>query len=124
MCIPFSPPFDFEFKITGAKKCPDSKTGNETGNNKVDGNDCVCDTAAIIASANSNEVTPDTSAQDSSTINTTLHSNEKISETKTEGEDDTWFAIFLTGFLGGFAALLTPCVFPMIPMPVSFFTKQ
>nr|WP_255297415.1 cytochrome c biogenesis protein CcdA [Anaerophaga thermohalophila] len=27
-------------------------------------------------------------------------------------------------FLGGFAALLTPCVFPMIPMTVSFFTKQ
>jgi thiol:disulfide interchange protein len=35
----------------------------------------------------------------------------------------TW-AIFLAGFLGGFAALLTPCVFPMIPMNVSFFTKQ
>ncbi len=32
--------------------------------------------------------------------------------------------IFVTGFLGGLAALLTPCVFPMIPMTVSFFTKQ
>jgi thiol:disulfide interchange protein DsbD len=32
--------------------------------------------------------------------------------------------IFLLSFLGGFAALLTPCVFPMIPMTVSFFTKQ
>ena len=27
-------------------------------------------------------------------------------------------------FLSGFAALLTPCVFPMIPMTVSYFTKQ
>jgi thiol:disulfide interchange protein DsbD len=34
------------------------------------------------------------------------------------------WTIFFLAFLGGFAALLTPCVFPMIPMTVSFFTKQ
>ncbi|MEN2402275.1 cytochrome c biogenesis protein CcdA [Flavobacterium sp. MC2016-06] len=34
------------------------------------------------------------------------------------------WSIFFFAFLGGFAALLTPCVFPMIPMTVSFFTKQ
>jgi len=34
------------------------------------------------------------------------------------------FSIFFIAFLSGFAALLTPCVFPMIPMTVSFFTKQ
>lgn len=33
-------------------------------------------------------------------------------------------AIFLLGFLGGLIALLTPCVFPMIPVTVSFFTKR
>lgn len=32
--------------------------------------------------------------------------------------------VFLLGFLGGFIALLTPCVFPMIPLTVSFFTKS
>ncbi len=32
--------------------------------------------------------------------------------------------IFGLGFLGGLIALLTPCVFPMIPLTVSFFTKQ
>ncbi|MDO9275584.1 MAG: cytochrome c biogenesis protein CcdA, partial [Lutibacter sp.] len=32
--------------------------------------------------------------------------------------------IFIIAFFSGFAALLTPCVFPMIPMTVSFFTKQ
>ena len=32
--------------------------------------------------------------------------------------------IFFLSFISGFAALLTPCVFPMIPMTVSFFTKQ
>lgn len=34
------------------------------------------------------------------------------------------FMIFILAFFSGFAALLTPCVFPMIPMTVSFFTKQ
>jgi len=34
------------------------------------------------------------------------------------------WGIFFIAFLSGFAALLTPCVFPMIPMTVSFFTKQ
>jgi len=33
-------------------------------------------------------------------------------------------SIFLLGFLGGFIALLTPCVFPMIPVTVTFFTKR
>ncbi len=34
-----------------------------------------------------------------------------------------YFSIFLWGFIGGLLALLTPCVFPMIPLTVSFFTK-
>lgn len=42
-----------------------------------------------------------------------------------ENESDTGLlTLFILSFLGGLAALLTPCVFPMIPMTVSFFTKQ
>ena len=44
------------------------------------------------------------------------------------GDDDTadksLFTIFLLGFLGGLIALITPCVFPLIPLTVSFFTKK
>lgn len=44
------------------------------------------------------------------------------------GDDDTadksLFSIFLLGFLGGLIALITPCVFPLIPLTVSFFTKK
>ncbi len=35
-----------------------------------------------------------------------------------------WWKIFLLGFLGGLVALLTPCVWPIIPMTVSFFLKR
>ncbi|MGB7841652.1 MAG: cytochrome c biogenesis protein CcdA, partial [Salinimicrobium sp.] len=38
-------------------------------------------------------------------------------------EDVGYFNLFLLGFIGGLIALLTPCVFPMIPLTVSFFTK-
>lgn len=41
-----------------------------------------------------------------------------------ETEGKSMWSVILLSFLGGFAALLTPCVFPMIPMTVSFFTKQ
>ncbi|MGB1295944.1 MAG: cytochrome c biogenesis protein CcdA [Flavobacteriales bacterium] len=43
---------------------------------------------------------------------------------KEENTNVGFLSIFLLAFLSGFAALLTPCVFPMIPMTVSFFTKQ
>ena len=39
-------------------------------------------------------------------------------------EDMSWIYIFVTGFLGGLLALLTPCVWPIIPMTVSFFLKR
>ena len=49
-----------------------------------------------------------------------LKNKELIGETQKESN---WM-VFILGFLGGFIALLTPCVFPMIPLTVSFFTKQ
>jgi len=56
--------------------------------------------------------------EDSAIDNSSVNKSEKKSETK-----GLW-AIFFIAFLSGFAALLTPCVFPMIPLTVSFFTKQ
>lgn len=52
-----------------------------------------------------------------------------IDELHTFGDDTTpkdmsWIYIFVTGFLGGLLALLTPCVWPIIPMTVSFFLKR
>lgn len=42
---------------------------------------------------------------------------------RAEKESSLWW-IFVLGFIGGLVALLTPCVFPMIPLTVSFFTKS
>ena len=53
-----------------------------------------------------------------------------IDELASFGEDasnaanQSWWKIFLLGFLGGLVALLTPCVWPIIPMTVSFFLKR
>ncbi len=41
-----------------------------------------------------------------------------------ESGSNSLLTTFLLGFLGGLVALLTPCVFPMIPLTVSFFTKK
>ncbi|MBL3658620.1 thioredoxin family protein [Fulvivirga sp. 2943] len=39
-------------------------------------------------------------------------------------EDNSLWAIFVAGFLGGLAAIFMPCIFPMLPLTVSYFTKQ
>jgi len=43
---------------------------------------------------------------------------------QTEETNDSYWGLFFLAFLSGLAALLTPCVFPMIPMTVSFFMKE
>lgn len=51
-----------------------------------------------------------------------------IDQLNTFGEENasnqSWLYIFIAGFLGGFVALFTPCVWPIIPMTVSFFLKR
>ena len=56
-------------------------------------------------------------------IEVVLPAAEKVSLLTSSKKKGMW-SIFLIAFLSGFVALLTPCVFPMIPMTVSFFTKQ
>ena len=48
----------------------------------------------------------------------------EVQQTKSKEADKSIWSIFFLSFLGGLAALFTPCVFPMVPMTVSFFTKQ
>ena len=48
----------------------------------------------------------------------------KTFQGKSNEESTTYWGLFILAFLSGLAALLTPCVFPMIPMTVSFFMKD
>jgi thiol:disulfide interchange protein DsbD len=79
-------------------------------------------TETVIDSATKNTDSVSTSEADSTkqTVTTLKDSN---NETPEKEEKSLW-TIFFLAFLGGFAALLMPCIFPMIPMTVSFFTKQ
>ena len=56
------------------------------------------------------------------TENTIKQAEPKVTE-PIKDEKSLW-TIFFIAFVSGFAALLMPCIFPMIPMTVSFFTKQ
>ncbi|HEX2846590.1 MAG TPA: thioredoxin family protein [Chitinophagaceae bacterium] len=54
-----------------------------------------------------------------------LDINKPVNDCGDEGtENKSMLSIFLLGFLGGLVALLTPCVFPMVPVTVTFFTKK
>ena len=56
-------------------------------------------------------------------ISSELNKEDTIDD-KEEKDDKSMLTLFILSFLGGLTALFTPCVFPMIPMTVSFFTKQ
>ena len=78
-----------------------------------------------------NSVNSTDSASEKSLATNTVSKVENVKENKVSSkpiqqkeEKKGLLTIFLLAFLGGLAALLTPCVFPMIPMTVSFFTKQ
>lgn len=134
------PPDEVEFNIqaklpTGAlaKPQPEQTTGNRG----------LVDQSATAETATGNaaneiapEVTQDTTAtantevlEDSSeALATTAETNEPALQQQTdptaEQESQSLWAIFIAGMLGGLAALIMPCIFPMLPLTVSYFTKQ
>lgn len=63
--------------------------------------------------------------QDTSSADTTAtaaaNNNPKVTSTE---EDNSLWGIFIKGLIGGFLAFLMPCIFPMVPLTVSFFTKK
>jgi thiol:disulfide interchange protein len=121
-CI-FPPANPFEFKFKGTGDCPKS---NETGSKA---NPCLIDSSAVVKAYqlnngeinNSNNPAPQNTSPVKSETNTAAPDN---SEDDASITGKAWWIIFLTGFAWGFAALFTPCVFPLIPMNVSFFLKR
>ena len=90
---------DLEFFLSGAPVASKVATPQFTFSNNTDSNNTV----------------PATTVSQTTTT--------KAPATTPISRQGLW-TIFFISFLSGFAALLTPCVFPMIPMTVSYFTKQ
>lgn len=116
-----------EFKLKGSAECLKKEVKlnpGEIGNNE---NPCECDSNAIYSIIKSKEVLNENT---SASIDTSLKSETNGTSTNDtnngnpSSENDPWWMIYLTGLVWGFAALLTPCVFPLIPMNVSFFLKR
>lgn len=99
----FPPADTYEFQLNGSPICATSVTSTATQSVTSDSTQTSHNTAVISK--------------------TTVAAIENKSG-GTPAETLSWLTIFLAGFVGGFAALLTPCVFPMIPMNVSFFTTR
>ncbi|MDN3672950.1 cytochrome c biogenesis protein CcdA [Flavobacterium branchiarum] len=86
---------------------------------------------AIITTTDSNTTLTDSVVKEEISADTVSKVENKIAlddkgiaKKNDKASDRSLLAIFIIAFFSGFAALLTPCVFPMIPMTVSFFTKQ
>ena len=141
------PPTQVPFKFSGvakagnaaATKTEQSKTEQpkaEQPEQKVVDKADKKEEATSVASKDSSammELVPATTTEAATDIQPAVASSELwkpvISDLQALGEehgqeDMSWIYIFITGFLGGLLALFTPCVWPIIPMTVSFFLKR
>jgi len=111
----------FEVKVKGARRTAVETPSEEITPEQIEKEEKV----EIIEDTIPQENIVETPSKDQYSENQvpTLE-NSGDSEEDEEEESKSLLTIFIVAFLSGFAALLTPCVFPMIPMTVSFFTKQ
>ena len=89
-------------------------------------NEPVADATADMAIIGGAEGTTGINVSDKGTVDLwkpVVNELRALGET-TSQEDMSWIYIFITGFVGGLLALFTPCVWPIIPMTVSFFLKR
>lgn len=124
-CLPpTSVDFTFSGEVPAQAKAADTKEKEAT--KKED--------APVEAVAKADTTVEAPAATDSTATETTLQGTTNywtpvISELSSYGEgtneeSHSWIYIFFTGLIGGLLALFTPCVWPIIPMTVSFFLKR
>jgi thiol:disulfide interchange protein len=81
----------------------------------------------VASIANTNEVVEEEviePIEQTAVEETSLVADKVEKSVETETESSSLWGVFFLAFFSGFAALIMPCVFPMIPMTVSFFTKR
>lgn len=131
--------FRRNFKLTDTSGCKIEGYVEYQGCNDQS---CIPPTKEPFSLSHGNIATSETSASDSSAValptdsrnNSTQITSDQLwtpvdypeigPDTITDISGSSWWHIFIWGFIGGLIALLTPCVWPMIPLTVSFFLKR
>lgn len=109
------PPTAVDFTYTGTSTLKPSKSATELSTEEIKETPATPETVAENTGSNEMSVSP--------------YWTPVIDEMGTQSEeqantDRSWIYILFTGFIGGLLALFTPCVWPIIPMTVSFFLKR
>ena len=126
-CLPPTQvPFKFSGKAEGtAVNGPAADKAADAGNVELEKSSDTAQTAAMAVIGGAESNTGINVAGDGTTDlwKPVIDELQALGETVSQ-EDMSWIYIFITGFVGGLLALFTPCVWPIIPMTVSFFLKR
>lgn len=115
MCMPPTQ-VEFDFKGEGVADAPKEPVVEEKP---------AADTAVVADSAKTEIVAVNSLLKvDSDSLWTPVVSELQAMNGQQGSADHSWLYIFFMGFVGGLVALFTPCVWPIIPMTVSFFLKR
>lgn len=118
------PPDDVPFSISvknDKTSAPAVSATTET-NGKVDGKTAAADTSTAVVAVTAKDSSVADSLKETASDSTKV-SVANIASGGENGGMSLW-AIFLAGLAGGFAAFFMPCIFPMVPFTVSYFTKS
>ena len=123
-CLPPTQvPFKFSGKAEGAAKEAAAAAAETKAEEQPAKQETVSGTAPVAAIGGADGPTEIKVADKVDLWKPVISELNSLGET-TSQEDMSWIYIFITGFAGGLLALSTPCVWPIIPMTVSFFLKR
>ena len=123
-CLPPTQvPFKFSGKAEGAAKEAAAAAAETKAEEQPAKQETVSGTAPVAAIGGADGPTEIKVADKADLWKPVISELNSLGET-TSQEDMSWVYIFITGFAGGLLALFTPCVWPIIPMTVSFFLKR
>ena len=127
------PPTSVEFSYSG-KGDPNAAATAKTPESKKDEAVAATETTeeaentaeveAADATAGNDSIAATTAVSAGSDLWTPVIDELTAYDNHTDSSNSSWIYIFFAGFLGGLVALFTPCVWPIIPMTVSFFLKR
>ena len=120
---PTQVPFQFSGKVEGAAKEAAAATAEMKAETQSAEQETAADTVSVAAIGGADGPTEINVTDKVDLWKPVINELQSLGET-TSQEDMSWIYIFITGFAGGLLALFTPCVWPIIPMTVSFFLKR